>query len=87
MANHKSAAKRARQTTRKTARNNLIRKTVRTFEKKLRSAIELKKSDEAKTLLLTFTSLIDKASAKGAYHANKASRTIGRLAKQVSALK
>ncbi len=84
MANHKSAEKRVRQTARKTERKAQTKATVRTFEKKLRSAIEKKEASEAQTLFLTYSSKMGKAAQKGLYHANTASRKIGRLAKQVA---
>jgi small subunit ribosomal protein S20 len=86
LANHKSAKKRARQTITKTARNSQAKKTIRTFEKKLRIAIKEKKADDAKSLLVTYTSKMDKAAQKGMLHANNAARKIGRLAKAVHAI-
>ncbi len=87
MANHKSAAKRARQTITKTARNAQTKKSIRTFEKKLRTAIADNKSDDAKSLLLSYTSKMAKAAQKGILHANNASRKISRLSKHVSSMK
>ena len=81
LANHKSAAKRARQSIVKNERNATTKKTIRTVEKKLREAITNKKTDEAKTLLHTFTSKIGKAAQKGILHRNNASRKISRLSK------
>lgn len=86
MANHKSAEKRVRQTARKTERKSQAKATVRTYEKKLRSAIEKSDASEAQTLFLAYSSKLGKAAQKGLYHANTASRKIGRLAKQVSQL-
>lgn len=86
MANHKSAEKRVRQTARKTARKAQTKATVRTFEKKLRKAIEDKDASAAKTLFLSYSSKLGKAAQKGIYHANTASRKIGRVAKQVAQL-
>ena len=86
MANHKSAKKRARQTIRKAARNSQTRKAVRTFEKKLRLAIDGKKLDEVKSLLVAYESKIAKAAQKGLYHAKTASRKVSRLARQVAGL-
>ena len=83
MANHKSAKKRARQTITKTARNSQTKKTIRTFEKKIRLAIADKKPEEASKLLVTYTSKVGKATQKGIYHMNNAARKIGRLSKQV----
>ncbi|MBT4760330.1 MAG: 30S ribosomal protein S20 [Bdellovibrionaceae bacterium] len=86
MANHKSAKKRARQTITKTLRSSQAKKSVRTAEKKLRTAITDKNTDEAKTLLTSFVSKMSKAAQKGYYHANTLSRKVGRLSQQVSGI-
>ena len=86
MANHKSAKKRARQTIRKAARNSQSRKAVRTFEKKLRVALDEKNADLAKSLMVAYESNLGKAAQKGLYHAKTASRKVSRLAKQVAGL-
>ena len=86
MANHKSAQKRMRQTARKTEQRSRTRSTVRTFEKKLRKAIESKNSSEAQTLFMSFQSQLSKAAQKGIYHAKTAARKVGRLAKQIQQL-
>ena len=87
MANHKSAKKRARQTIIKTARNSQAKKSIRTFEKKLRTVISENKTDEAKTMLVSYTSKMAKAAQKGMLHANNAARKIGRISKAVSSMK
>jgi len=86
LANHKSAAKRARQTIRRTGRNSQIKKAVRTCEKKLRLAVSNKKGKEALELLVKYDSKISKAAQKGIIHAKNASRRVGRLASQVQAI-
>ena len=86
MANHKSAAKRARQDIKKTEVNARTRKTVRTFEKKLRNAIATSDKEAASSLFIQYTSKLDKAAAKGVVHRNTASRKTARLSKQVAAL-
>ena len=86
MANHKSAAKRARQTTRKTARNANTKATVRTFEKKINKAVASKNSEEAQSLLTSYVSKITKAAQKGIIHANTAARKTSRVAKRVNAI-
>lgn len=86
MANHKSADKRARQTTRKTAVNTKIRSTVKTFEKKTLQAIKEGNSEEAQKLFKDYSSKIDRAAKRGVYHANKASRKISRIASKISGL-
>lgn len=86
MANHKSAAKRARQTIKRSARNSATRNKVRTFERKLRMALEANQADEAKALLISFVSQIHRAAQKGVVNAKAASRKVGRLASQVDRL-
>lgn len=82
MANHKSSAKRARQTERKTSRNRRYVSAVRTAIKKFYTAIEEGKDTETVAGLLKSTqSLVAKAASKGLYHRNKAYRTISRLTK------
>lgn len=86
MANHKSAAKRARQDVKKAAKNSQAKKAVRTYEKKLRVAIDAKDKDAAQTALVSYCSKLDKVAAKGIIHRNQASRKTSRLSAQVSAL-
>lgn len=86
MANHKSAAKRARQALRKKKVNATSMGEVRTFEKKLRSAIAKKDKDSSKTLLLGFESKVAKAAQKGRLALKTASRKVSRLAKAVASI-
>jgi small subunit ribosomal protein S20 len=81
MANTKSAAKRARQTTRRTAVNQRSLTAVKNQLKGVRSTIKSGKKDEAKAATAKFTSLIDKAVKAGRVHRNAASRHKSRLAK------
>lgn len=85
MANHKSAAKRARQTLRTTQRNSQRKSSIRSAEKSLLSAIAGNKTEEAQTLLKDYISKMDKGAKKGIYHANTAARKISRLSKKVAA--
>jgi small subunit ribosomal protein S20 len=86
MANHKSAKKRARQTTKKNAINRSKRSAVRTSVKKVRSAIAIQDKDKSNALLYPTISLIDKAVNKGILHQNTAARHKSRLTKQVGKL-
>jgi len=86
LANHKSAAKRARQTVRKTTINSRTKARARTCEKKLRAAISKKDKGAAQELLITYTSKSAKAAQKGIIKAKTASRKIGRLSKSVHQL-
>ncbi len=84
MANHKSAAKRARQSVKRKARNSDIRVSVRTVEKKLRKALETKDAKVVSDLLKGFMKRIDKAAQKGILHKNAAARKVASLSKRVS---
>ena len=84
MANHKSAEKRNRQNKIRNARNTHIRSTMRSYVKKLRTAIAEGDMETAKTVLEKAIPYIDKAATKGVIHKATASRKIGRLTKLVS---
>ena len=86
MANHASAKKRIRQTHKRTARNRHVRSTVRTFVKRLRTAIEAADKGEAADALKLAISQIDGAVQKGLFHRKTGSRYISRLSEQVAAI-
>lgn len=86
MANHKSAAKRAKQSLKKKARNNITKKAIKTIEKKLRKSIDAKSKEESQKILLEYSSRIDRAADKGIVHKNNAARRISRLSKKVYAI-
>ena len=86
MANHKSALKRVRQTTRRRARNRLVLTSMRTNIKYVRAAIEAGNADEAQTRLEAAVRSLTRAADKGVIHRNQASRKIGRLVKAVGTL-
>jgi small subunit ribosomal protein S20 len=79
MPNHKSAEKRMRQSEKRRVINRGNRTKVRTYIKKLRSAIESGKADEIKSVLPEAMSVIDKSVQKGVLHANAAARYKSRL--------
>lgn len=86
MANHKSAEKRARQSLRRNAINARTVATLRTFERKLRTAISKKDKKSSETLLVSFMSVVDKAAQKGRVRTQTAARKVSRLSKAVNAL-
>lgn len=86
MANHKSAEKRNRQNKIRNARNTHIRSTMRTYVKKVRTAVAEGDRENAQTLLEKAVPCIDKAAAKGVIHKATASRKISRLVKLVNGL-
>lgn len=86
MANHKSAEKRNRQNKIRNARNTHIRSTMRTYVKKVRTAVSEGDQANAQALLEKAVPCIDKAAAKGVIHKATASRKISRLAKLVNTM-
>ena len=86
MANHKSAEKRVRQTTKRNSINSRNRSRLRTQVKKLRAAIEEGDQQAAQTLLPQTVSLIDKSVQKGILHSNAAARYKSRLTTTVSGM-
>ncbi len=79
MANTKSAAKRARQTTRRTAINRRNITAVKNQLKSVRDALKGGKKDVATAAASAFISTIDKAVKAGRIHRNAASRHKSRL--------
>lgn len=80
MANIKSAIKRIKITSIRTARNKMVKSTLKTAIKKFEAAVNNGNFDEAKALLAQASHVIDKAAAKGVIHKNNASRKKSRLA-------
>ena len=87
MANTASAAKRARQTVRRTARNRKVKAGIKSELKAIRAAITGGKKDEAKALLPKVAKVLDKAAKTGRVHKNKANRHKSELATQIAAIK
>lgn len=86
MANIKSAKKRILVAETRTARNKSIRSKVKTYVKKVDTAITAGDKAAAQAALLVAISEIDKAASKGVYHKNTASRKVSRLSKAVNAM-
>jgi small subunit ribosomal protein S20 len=86
MANHVSALKRARQTTKKTAVNRSNKTQFRTTLRALREALVKGDSQTAVTEFRTAVSVIDKSVKKGVIHANTGSRYKSRLNARVKAI-
>lgn len=84
MANIKSAKKRILVNRAKAERNKAIRSGVKTAIKKITAAIEANDKDAAAKALVAATATIDKATSKGVYHKNTASRKVSRLALAVN---
>ncbi len=86
MANIKSAKKRILVNETKALRNKAIKSKVKTTVKKVDAAVAAGDKELAKTSLLAAISEIDKATSKGVYHKNTASRKVSRLSKAVNTL-
>ena len=87
MANTKSAAKRARQTGRRTLTNRRALSAVKSSLKDVRAAIKTGKKEDAQTLVKAFVSKADKSAKTGRIHKNAANRQKSRLARSLAALK
>ena len=86
MANIASAAKRARQSVRKTELNRALKTKVKTIRKQVQDAVQAGDKEAATTSLSSFKSAVDKASKTKVIHPNAASRVKSRLNKQVEAI-
>ncbi|WP_343247381.1 30S ribosomal protein S20 [Diplocloster hominis] len=86
MANIKSAKKRILVNETKAARNKSIKSAVKTAIKKVDAAVAAKDKATADAALLGAISAIDKATSKGIYHKNTASRKVSRLTKAVNSI-
>ena len=86
MANHKSAAKRARQSIVRNERNRVRRSRVRSSLKGVEKAIEAGDVELCNSALRTAQSDMARAVGKGIYKKKTMSRKISRLSKVVKAL-
>ena len=86
MANIKSAKKRIDVIKTRTDRNKAIKSRVKTYIKKVDAAIAAGDKAAAHAALLDATSEIDKATSKGVFHKNTASRKVSRLTLAVNKL-
>ena len=84
MANIKSAKKRILVTETKTARNKAIKSRVKTYVKKVETAVAENNKEAASAALLEAISEINKAASKSVYHKNTAARKVSRLTKAVN---
>ncbi len=83
MANIKSAKKRARQAEKHRQHNASLRSMVRTYIKKVNSAIAAGDKKQAEDALLAAVPVIDRMANKGLLHKNKAARHKSRLTAQL----
>ncbi|MDQ6987188.1 MAG: 30S ribosomal protein S20 [Mariprofundaceae bacterium] len=86
MANHVSAAKRARQSEKRRLNNRTRKGAMRTAIKAVLVAVEADDKKAAGKALEEATTLIDRAGRKGLIHSNQASRRVSRLTAKVKGL-
>ncbi|HEY5404918.1 MAG TPA: 30S ribosomal protein S20 [Pyrinomonadaceae bacterium] len=84
MPNHKSAEKRVRQSEKRRDINRGHRTKVRTYIKKLRSALDAGDKQQVDQILPETISVIDRSIQKGVMHANAAARYKSRLTAQAN---
>lgn len=85
MPTRKSGAKHMRADEKKRRLNAHVRATLKTLTRKFGLLIKAGKTDDAKKLLPTISSALDKAAKRKIIHEGNANRTKSRLAKKLSA--
>jgi small subunit ribosomal protein S20 len=86
MATHKSAEKRLRQTEKRTTTNRSRMSRVRTFVKKVESAIDSGDKEAAQAAFRVAQPELHRATSKGVMHRNTVARKLSRLATRINAL-
>ena len=86
MANTKSAAKRARQTIKRTLRNRRVTSALKTETKRTTTSFTGTDKAAARQTYENLVSELDKAAKRGVIHKNVANRRKSRLAKKIAAL-
>ena len=86
MPQHKSAKKRLRQSESRNAVNKSVKSNVSTQLKAIDKLIKDKKVDESMAKLKQVMSILHKSTQKKIMYLNKASRTISKLQKDISAI-
>ncbi|HML31660.1 MULTISPECIES: 30S ribosomal protein S20 [Sporomusa] len=84
MPNIKASERSVKTDAERRARNYSVRSAIKTSVRKVEEAARTGKADEAKNLLTTAASVIDKAAAKGVIHKNAAARKKSRLARKAN---
>lgn len=84
MANHKSAAKRAKQSEKRYLRNKSYRTKLKNAIKQAKVAIETQKGEDSSLELKKTQKAIHNIKSKGIIHKKKAARLVSRLAKKAN---
>jgi len=86
MANHVSAAKRARQRIKRTARNRLLLGSLRSTLKRARTALTEGKAETAQSVVVAAARAAAQSASKGVIHRNAAARLKSRLQRALNKL-
>ena len=86
MPHHKSAEKRLRQTEKRTVINRARLSRVRTFVKKVETAIDSGDKEAAQSAFQVAQPELHRATTKGVMHKNTVARKLSRLASRINAL-
>jgi small subunit ribosomal protein S20 len=86
MATHVSAEKRIRQTTRRTAVNRARLSRIRTFVKKVETAIAAGDKEAARAALKEAQPELQRGAQKGVVHKNAVARKLSRLSARIKSL-
>jgi small subunit ribosomal protein S20 len=86
MANHKSAAKRAKQTIVKTERNRFFKARIKNVTKSVLSAVEANDKEAASTAMKDANKVIHHCVSKNIIKKGTAARKVSRLQQKVNAL-
>ncbi len=86
MANHKSAAKRARQTIIKTKQNRFFKSRVKSMTKDVLEAVQSKDKEKALEVMKKANRFMHHTVSKGVFKKETISRKVGRLQLKVNAL-
>ena len=86
MANHKSAAKRDRQSKMRRLRNRMNKSAMKTAIRVIEDALVAGSEEQAKAALQAAIPVIHKTASKGSIHKKNASRKVSRLTKRVNTM-
>jgi small subunit ribosomal protein S20 len=86
MANHRSAEKRIRQTESRTAVNRARVSRIRTFVKKVETALASGDKEAARTAFAAAAPEMQRGISKGVLHRNTVARKLSRLSARIKAL-
>lgn len=78
--------KRTRQAEKRNLRNRAVKSTIKTIVKKVETAADAGRKEEAGAELSLAIKALTKAASKGIIHRNTASRSISRLTRKVNAI-